>query len=284
MTSQDTQRTGALGRHLRRRTNDRVIGGVAGGLGDYFNVDPLLIRIGFVGLIIFGGAGLVLYLVAWLLVPAEGQDKLRRREGARSGRTHPGTRDRHRLHRRGAPPPDQLLEHGSRFPGRRRRAVGRGGHRDRLSADSPPRDRAGSGRGGHRRDDARTTARSGRAAPAFTSQLVRGRRPPHGNWPARDRQPGGRGRGGARPVLRGRADGDRYRPGGWRLVGPRPNPDPAGAPAPADGRDGQLHHRTARGRRRRSSLHARHACRAARRVPAAGRPADAGPDPAQPTR
>ena len=74
MTSQDTQRTDAPGRLLRRRTSDRVIGGVAGGLGDYFNVDPLLIRIGFVGLIIFGGAGLVLYLVAWLLMPAEGQD------------------------------------------------------------------------------------------------------------------------------------------------------------------------------------------------------------------
>lgn len=59
---------------LRRRTTERVIGGVAGGLGDYFNVDPLLIRIGFVGLIIFGGAGLVLYLIAWLLLPAEGQD------------------------------------------------------------------------------------------------------------------------------------------------------------------------------------------------------------------
>jgi phage shock protein PspC (stress-responsive transcriptional regulator) len=51
-----------------------VIGGVAGGLGDYFNVDPLLIRIGFVGLMIFGGAGLVLYLIAWLLLPAEGHD------------------------------------------------------------------------------------------------------------------------------------------------------------------------------------------------------------------
>jgi phage shock protein PspC (stress-responsive transcriptional regulator) len=74
MTSQDTQRTDAPGRLLRRRTSDRVIGGVAGGIGDYFNVDPLLIRIGFVGLIIFGGAGLVLYLVAWLLMPAEGQD------------------------------------------------------------------------------------------------------------------------------------------------------------------------------------------------------------------
>jgi phage shock protein PspC (stress-responsive transcriptional regulator) len=74
MTSQDTQRTDAPGRLLRRRTADRVIGGVAGGLGDYFNVDPLLIRIGFVGLIIFGGAGLVLYLIAWLLMPAEGRD------------------------------------------------------------------------------------------------------------------------------------------------------------------------------------------------------------------
>jgi phage shock protein PspC (stress-responsive transcriptional regulator) len=74
MTSQDTQRTDAPGRLLRRRTGDRVIAGVAGGLGDYFNIDPLLIRIGFVGLILFGGAGVVLYLIAWLMVPAEGQN------------------------------------------------------------------------------------------------------------------------------------------------------------------------------------------------------------------
>ena len=74
MTSQDPQPTAPAARLLRRRTTDRVIGGVAGGLGDYFNVDPLLIRIGFVGLIIFGGAGLVLYVIAWLLMPAEGHD------------------------------------------------------------------------------------------------------------------------------------------------------------------------------------------------------------------
>lgn len=70
MTSQD-----ASGHLLRRRVNDRVIGGVAGGLGDYFNVDPLLFRIGFVGLMIFGGAGLVLYLIGWLLLPAAGSDR-----------------------------------------------------------------------------------------------------------------------------------------------------------------------------------------------------------------
>jgi phage shock protein PspC (stress-responsive transcriptional regulator) len=74
MTSQDTPRTDAPGRLLRRRTTDRVIGGVAGGLGDYFNIDPLLFRIAFVGLIIFGGAGLVLYVLGWLLLPAEGHD------------------------------------------------------------------------------------------------------------------------------------------------------------------------------------------------------------------
>ncbi|HEY8921070.1 MAG TPA: PspC domain-containing protein [Candidatus Limnocylindria bacterium] len=74
MTSQRSERTGAPPRILRRRTRDRVLGGVAGGLGDYFNIDPLLLRIGFVGLMIFGGAGLVLYVVAWLLIPADGQD------------------------------------------------------------------------------------------------------------------------------------------------------------------------------------------------------------------
>ena len=74
MTSERSERTGAPPRLLRRRTSDRVLGGVAGGLGDYFNIDPLLIRIAFVGLMIFGGAGLVLYVVAWLLIPAEGQD------------------------------------------------------------------------------------------------------------------------------------------------------------------------------------------------------------------
>jgi phage shock protein PspC (stress-responsive transcriptional regulator) len=74
MTTNGPQTSGAI-RRLRRRTSDRVIGGVAGGLGDYFNVDPLLIRIGFVGLMLFGGAGLVLYVVAWLLIPHEGSDE-----------------------------------------------------------------------------------------------------------------------------------------------------------------------------------------------------------------
>lgn len=65
----------ATPRLLRRRTDDRVIGGVASGMGDYLNVDPLLIRIGFVGLMVFGGLGLLLYVGGWLLVPEEGDDE-----------------------------------------------------------------------------------------------------------------------------------------------------------------------------------------------------------------
>jgi phage shock protein PspC (stress-responsive transcriptional regulator) len=56
-----------------RRSPDRVIGGVASGLGDYLNVDPILIRAVFAGLMVFGGSGLALYILGWLLIPAADQ-------------------------------------------------------------------------------------------------------------------------------------------------------------------------------------------------------------------
>src|SRR3954447_18788745 len=56
-------------RKLRRSRDDKMIAGVAGGIGEYFGIDPVLVRLGFVGLALLGGAGLVLYPVAWALVP-----------------------------------------------------------------------------------------------------------------------------------------------------------------------------------------------------------------------
>ena len=56
-------------RPLRRRSNDRMIAGVAGGIGDYTGLDPVIFRIGFIALALLGGAGIALYLVAWLLIP-----------------------------------------------------------------------------------------------------------------------------------------------------------------------------------------------------------------------
>ena len=58
-------------RRLRRSSEDRVLGGVAGGLGRYFDVDPALFRIAFVVLLLAGGAGLLAYLGLWLITPAD---------------------------------------------------------------------------------------------------------------------------------------------------------------------------------------------------------------------
>lgn len=48
-----------------------MIAGVCGGLGRYFDVDPVLVRIAAVVLIFAGGAGLVLYLIGWIAIPEE---------------------------------------------------------------------------------------------------------------------------------------------------------------------------------------------------------------------
>lgn len=58
-------------RRLVRVREGRVIGGVCAGLGRYFNVDPIIFRIGAIVLTLAGGAGLLAYLAALLLIPAE---------------------------------------------------------------------------------------------------------------------------------------------------------------------------------------------------------------------
>ncbi len=55
---------------LRRSGTDRMAGGVCGGLAEYSGIDPLLWRVGFVGLTLAGGAGVVVYLLLWVLMPS----------------------------------------------------------------------------------------------------------------------------------------------------------------------------------------------------------------------
>ncbi len=54
---------------LYRSRSDRIVAGVCGGLGHYFNIDPILVRIGFVALTIAGGAGVVIYILAAIILP-----------------------------------------------------------------------------------------------------------------------------------------------------------------------------------------------------------------------
>jgi len=51
------------------------VAGVASGLADYFDIDPTLVRIGFVALALFGGLAVPLYLAGWLLIPEEETDR-----------------------------------------------------------------------------------------------------------------------------------------------------------------------------------------------------------------
>ena len=50
-----------------------MVAGVSGGLGRYFDVNPVLYRVGFVVLTFFGGAGLLIYAACALVIPNEGE-------------------------------------------------------------------------------------------------------------------------------------------------------------------------------------------------------------------
>ena len=56
---------------LYRSRKDRMIGGVCGGLGVYFGIDPVIVRLVFVVLSIWGGLGFLGYLVLWIIIPPE---------------------------------------------------------------------------------------------------------------------------------------------------------------------------------------------------------------------
>ncbi len=58
-------------RKLYRSRKDKMIGGVAGGLADYFDVDPTLIRIVFIITLFLGGSGVLAYIILWIVVPEE---------------------------------------------------------------------------------------------------------------------------------------------------------------------------------------------------------------------
>jgi phage shock protein PspC (stress-responsive transcriptional regulator) len=60
---------------LHRVAHHRMVAGVAGGLADYFDVDPTIVRVGFVALAFLGGLAVPLYLAGWLLIPEEGSEE-----------------------------------------------------------------------------------------------------------------------------------------------------------------------------------------------------------------
>ncbi len=54
---------------LYRSTNDKKLSGVCGGIAEYFGVDPTVIRVGWALISLFGGAGILAYIICTLIIP-----------------------------------------------------------------------------------------------------------------------------------------------------------------------------------------------------------------------
>ncbi|TNY36585.1 PspC domain-containing protein [Thermomonospora catenispora] len=68
------QSTTSTSRKLRRSTQGRLIAGVCSGVGEYAGVDPTVIRLLLGVFTLFGGSGVILYVLGWLLIPEAGSD------------------------------------------------------------------------------------------------------------------------------------------------------------------------------------------------------------------
>lgn len=70
---------------LYRSQKNRIIGGVAGGLAEYFDVDVVLVRVLWVLAIFVGGGGVIAYIIAWIIIPDEknvsGGGRVKKRRG-----------------------------------------------------------------------------------------------------------------------------------------------------------------------------------------------------------
>ncbi|MDD3657150.1 MAG: PspC domain-containing protein [Atribacterota bacterium] len=58
-----------MAKRLYRSRKNSIIGGVCGGIAEYFDIDPTLVRILTVLIVFLGGAGVVAYIVAWIIIP-----------------------------------------------------------------------------------------------------------------------------------------------------------------------------------------------------------------------
>jgi len=58
-------------KRLYRSKTDKIIGGVCGGMGEYFGIDPVILRIIWALLIFCAGFGILAYIIAWIIIPLE---------------------------------------------------------------------------------------------------------------------------------------------------------------------------------------------------------------------
>jgi phage shock protein C len=60
-----------MAKRLQRSRTEKMLAGVCGGLAEYFEVDPTIVRVIWVAVTLIGGAGILAYLILWVIVPQQ---------------------------------------------------------------------------------------------------------------------------------------------------------------------------------------------------------------------
>ncbi|MCL2363789.1 MAG: PspC domain-containing protein [Defluviitaleaceae bacterium] len=96
-----------MAKRLYRSRNDYWMGGVCGGIAEYFNIDATLVRLGLIVFGALGGSGLVAYIIAWCVIPEAPKNKSAKQRakadnyaayaqhGEHEGHHHEGHHDAH---------------------------------------------------------------------------------------------------------------------------------------------------------------------------------------------
>ena len=59
-------------KRLYRSNKNKILGGVCGGIGEYLDVDPTLIRLIWIMFALMFGSGVIVYIIAWIIIPKKG--------------------------------------------------------------------------------------------------------------------------------------------------------------------------------------------------------------------
>ena len=59
-----------MNKRLYKSRNDKMLGGVCGGIAEYFDIDPTLVRLGWVLFCALGGSGILAYIIAAIIIPS----------------------------------------------------------------------------------------------------------------------------------------------------------------------------------------------------------------------
>jgi len=71
----EKQIDGSSAKQLYRSGKNKVLGGVCGGLAEYFNIDPVIVRLIWILTCLVYGAGILLYIIAWIVIPRNPKHK-----------------------------------------------------------------------------------------------------------------------------------------------------------------------------------------------------------------